>query len=165
MDIRCIYEIFGGWNMHIYKVTFAGHRELDNVRGLEEGLSILIREIITNHEFVEFYVGDSGEFDILATSVIRRTRRAVGSERCAISLILPYKRANIDIITPQFDSVIVPPCAEKAYPKSAIFEKNKWMVEQSDMIICYVKRQGGAKRMLEYAEKKAHIKIINLADG
>lgn len=149
--------------MEIFRVTFAGHRAIDDARGVESDLYDAVSEIVRTHEFTEFYVGDNGDFDILATSVIRRVRKAQGEEKCALCLVLPYARANLDLIEPQFDSVIIPPRLHGAHPKAAIGERNRWMVENCDLIICYVKRKGGAERTMRYAEKSGKIEVVNLA--
>lgn len=142
-------------------VTFAGHRVIDDARRVESDLYDVLSEIVREHEFTEFYVGDNGEFDILATSVIRRVRKVQGEEKCALCLVLPYARA--DLIERQFDSVIIPPRLHGAHPKAAIGERNRWMVENCDLIICYVKRKGGAERTMRYAEKSGKIEVVNLA--
>ncbi len=151
--------------MDIYRVTFAGHRYLERAREIEAKLYELVRRIVSENEFTEFYVGDNGEFDILATSTVRRVRREAGEEKCALNLVLPYKKANLDIIERQFDGIVIPKSAEEAHRKSAIFERNKWMVDNCDLIICYVKRNGGAKMTLEYAKKREIIRIANLSDN
>lgn len=149
--------------MEIFRVTFAGHRRVDDFRSVETKLYDTVCSIVRMHEFTEFYVGDNGEFDILATSVIRRVRKVQGEERCALNLVLPYTKSNLDIIEHQFDSVIIPPRLHGAHPKAAIGERNRWMVENCDLIICYVKRKGGAERTMRYAEKFGKIEVVNLA--
>ena len=149
--------------MEVFGVTFAGHREIDDFREIEAKLYDTVCNIVRTHEFTEFYVGSDGEFDILATSVIRRVRKVQGEEKCAINLVLPYTKSNQKIIEHQFDSVIIPPRLHGAHPKAAIGERNRWMVENCDLIICYVKRKGGAERTMRYAEKSDKIKVVNLA--
>lgn len=144
-------------------VTFAGHRVIDDARRVESDLYDVLSEIVREHEFTEFFVGDNGEFDILATSVIRRVRKVQGEEKCAINLVLPYTKSNQKIIEHQFDSVIIPPRLHGAHPKAAIGERNRWMVENCDLIICYVKRKGGAERTMRYAKKSGKIEVVNLA--
>ena len=150
--------------MEIFRVTFAGHRVIDDARRVESDLYDVLSKIVREHEFTEFFVGDNGDFDILATSVIRRVRRAQGEEKCAINLVLPYTKSNLEIIEHQFDSVIIPPGLHGAHPKAALGERNRRMVEQGDLIICYVKRKGGAERTMRYAEKIGKIEVINLAE-
>ena len=59
---------------------------------------------------------------------------------------------------------MIPECVEKVHRKGAITKRNRWMVEQADIFICYVeKEEGGAYAALEYAQK-LNKQIINLAD-
>ena len=63
-----------------------------------------------------------------------------------------------------YDSVIIPECIAKTHPKGAITKRNRWMIEQADLFICFVEHEeGGAYTALKYA-KKLGKKIINLAD-
>ena len=47
----------------------------------------------------------------------------------------------------------------------SFYQENKeYMVDKSDFLICYVKNNfGGAFKTMSYAEKKKHIKILNLS--
>ena len=63
-----------------------------------------------------------------------------------------------------FDETIYPEGLETVPLRLAYLRRNRWMVEQADFLIAYVKFPGGAKTMLEYAERKNHIQIRNLAE-
>ena len=43
-----------------YTVTFTGHRYIDNILQVEMRLEQIIRELIQDHEYVEFLVGRDG---------------------------------------------------------------------------------------------------------
>ena len=61
-----------------------------------------------------------------------------------------------------YDYSLYPPI-EKTPLKFAISKRNKWIVNEADLIIAYVSRNyGGAYSALKYAEKLKK-KIINLA--
>ena len=64
--------------MEIYRVSFIGHREVDDFFFVEERVDSIVRELISTKEYVEFYVGRNGEFDILVASVVKRAKREVG---------------------------------------------------------------------------------------
>ncbi|MBQ4065383.1 MAG: DUF1273 family protein, partial [Clostridia bacterium] len=50
------------------------------------------------------------------------------------------------------------------YTRSCMLERNRYMVDRSEMLIAYVKRaEGGSAYTLRYAEKKG-LDILNLAD-
>ncbi|MBR2299478.1 MAG: hypothetical protein IJ870_02765 [Alphaproteobacteria bacterium] len=49
-------------------------------------------------------------------------------------------------------------------PKFAILERNKYIADRADVIICFIKEKtGGAYRAVKRAQKNGK-KIINLAD-
>ncbi len=146
--------------MNILNVTFAGHRRIEKTHELEKKMECLLIELVKTSEFIDFYVGNDGDFDILATSLIRRVRKKVGSDNSAINLVLPYKKANLDLIEEQFDSVIIPERFYNIHPKRAITERNRFMIDNCDLLICHIEQKGGAANTLKYAESKGNVKII-----
>lgn len=139
--------------MEPYFVTFAGHRTVDHFREIESNLYQIIHQPMQDHTFVEFHVGNDGEFETVATSVIRRIRKEVGTERLAINLILPYAKANMDLLSQSFDSVIIPDKLAKSHYKAAISTRNRWMVDPCNLSICHVTHSGGgAEKVLKYAQ-------------
>ena len=74
---------------------------------------------------MDFYVGNDGDFDRIATSVIRRLIDRRGRENFTINLVLPYPKANMDLLEKQFDSVMIPPTLHSVHPKAAITERNR----------------------------------------
>ena len=62
----------------IYRVSFIGHREVEHFREVEEQLERIVVELIKTKEYVEFYVGRNGEFDLMVASVIKRSQRDYG---------------------------------------------------------------------------------------
>ena len=69
---------------------------------------------------------------------------------------------NVEYYDKYYDSIIIPDCLYRAHPKAAITLKNRWMVENSDLVITYVKRnKGGAYEAMQYAEKKGK-RVINI---
>ena len=80
--------------MNIYTVSFFGHREIPNILALEDRLLRIIRDVINEHEYVEFLVGRNGDFDQLAASTIRQAIRKYGCGNAALILVLPYSKAE-----------------------------------------------------------------------
>ena len=70
-----------------------------------------------------------------------------------------------DIYYKNYYDEIYYPIDRNTHPKSAITKRNRWMMENSDLLIAYVEdgRKGGAMTALRYAEKLG-VKIINLGD-
>ncbi len=115
-----------------------------------------------------FLVGRNGEFDKYVASAIRQIKKASLKYNCELILVLPYLTAeflnNKASFENYYDSVILSHTASKAHPKSAIQIRNKDMVDQADLIICYIENNfGGAYKAIKYAEKQKK-KIINLAE-
>ena len=80
-----------------------------------------------------------------------------------LTLVEPYPVANLDIIEKSYDSVIIP-TDRKCYYKAAIGERNKWLAENCDMMIVYIKRDyGGTYKCYKYAQELG-VPIMNIAD-
>lgn len=152
--------------MKIYTVSLFGHRQIDDPFTIERELEKIVRELLAEKEYVEFLVGRDGEFDLLAASVIKRCRRAVGEENSALIWMLPYLTAEYrdheeDYLN-YYDDVEVSQNAAGAHPKGAMQIRNREMVDRSDLVIFFVEHaKGGAYQTMRYAEKQgaAYINI------
>ncbi len=155
--------------MEIYTVSLFGHRQIDDLCSIERKLEKIVSELLFEKEYVEFLVGRDGEFDLLAASVIRRCRRAVGEENSALIWMLPYLTAeyrdHMEEYLNYYDDVEVSPKAAGVHPKAAMQIRNREMVDRSDLVIFFVEREtGGAYQTLRYAVKE-NVGFINLADA
>lgn len=124
--------------MDIFRVSFIGHRVVDEYRQVEEELDEVIELLHRKYGFIDFNVGRNGEFDDLATQAVRRFRRE-WEEWCELTLVEPYPVANLDIIGKSYDNVIIP-TDRKCHYKAAIGERNKWLAENCDMMIVYKRK-------------------------
>ena len=141
--------------MEIYRVSFIGHREVDDFFYIEEQVYSVVRELICTKEYVEFYVGRNGEFDILVASVIKRVKREIGEHNSSLILVIPYPVAEMKSYENYYDEVEYPRELHNVHYKSAITKRNEWLVENSDMLVAYVVRNyGGAMRCLDKAIKR-----------
>ena len=148
--------------MDIFRVSFIGHRVVDEYRQVEEELDEVIELLHRKYGFIDYNVGRNGEFDELATQAVRRFRKE-WEEWCELTLVEPYPVANLDIIEKSYDSVIIP-TDRKCHYKAAIGERNKWLAENCDMMIVYIKRDyGGAYKCYKYAQEIG-VPIMNIAD-
>ncbi len=154
--------------MDIYTVSFFGHRQVEHFFDVERRLEDIVRELMLEKEYVEFLVGRNGEFDQIAASTVRRLKRTVGGDNSALVLVLPYMTAefanNQESFEDYYDEIEVSETAASKHFKAAFQERNRDMVDRSDMAICYVTRKsGGAYQSMRYAEKQGKM-IINVAD-
>ena len=147
-----------------YRVVLFGHRDFGEHKMLEKQLYPILKEVIRSNPFVEIYVGRNGEFDIYAASIVKRVQNVVGKDNNELICILPYPEKDMGYYEEYYDNVMIPECIGRTCPKGAITKRNRWMVEQANLFVCYVEREiGGAYAALEYA-KKLGKQIINLAE-
>ncbi len=152
--------------MEIYTVSFFGHRQIENVIEVERKLEEKVSELIRTKRYVEFLVGRDGEFDILASSVVKRIRKQNDYGNCSLIWVMPYMKAefrnNEREFLDYYDDVEICEQSAKAHYKSAIKIRNRYMADRSDLIICCIQRKtGGAYKTVRYAEKKSK-QIINI---
>ncbi len=150
-----------------YTVSFFGHRQIENASAIEKPLDEIIRPLLLEKEYVEFLVGRDGEFDQLAASTVKRLQRAVGSNNSALVWVLPYPTAEYRDYEADpasyYDEIEVCPESAAAHFKSAFQIRNRWMVDRSNLVICYVDHpNGGAYQTLQYAKRHGK-SIINVA--
>lgn len=148
-------------------VSLFGHRIIDDSQTVEQKLYELLRIIMSRGDReVEFLVGRNGDFDLIATSVIRRLKKEINAENVFLSLVLPYETAelrnNTEAFENYYDSIEISEASADKNFKYAITARNRDMIDRSDTVVVYVKNQsGGAYQSLRYAEKNEK-RIINL---
>lgn len=130
---------------------FCGHRNIiqSDIKTMAEGK---LRDLIQNQNFNTFYSGGMGEFDIMCENIVRRLKDDfLHIKLCRI--IYRYS-SNLKEIQELFDEIIIADLGN-VYYKQLIVERNKWMVNKSDALICCVhKNEGGAYLMMKYAKDK-----------
>lgn len=147
----------------IYRVTLFGHRDLDAHELVERRLYPIVKELIQTKPYVEFFIGRDGEFDTFVASVIKRAQRAFGKENNELILVLPYPKKDQEFYEQYYDAVMIPDCLANTHPKQAISKRNRWMIEQCNLLICFTEHEsGGAYTALSYA-RKLKKRIVNLA--
>lgn len=142
------------WVDNTYRVVLFGHRDFNGYQTLDKQLYPLLKDVICTKPYVEIYIGRSGEFDIYAATVVKRAQNAMGKANNALICVLPYPDKNTEYYEKYYDSIIIPECIEKSHPKGAISKRNRWMVEQADLLVCHVEREsGGAYTAMKYAKR------------
>ena len=154
--------------MEIYTVSFFGHRLVERASEIEVRLEILLHDLITQKEYVEFLIGRDGEFDLLAASVIRQAVKQYGYGNTSIILVLPYMKAeyrdNEQNYLSYYDEAEICSESSDAHYKSAIQVRNRSMVDHSNLVVCCIQhKSGGAYRTMQYAKKQGK-QVRNLAD-
>ena len=148
--------------------TFAGHSSIVSLTA-EKRLREEIEAFLSDADEAIFYVGGRGDFDAMAASAVRAAKAAHRDKKIQLYLIEPYLHSGLnrdrDYGEKRYDGIIIPQELIGAHPKAAIRQRNRWMVDQAELLIAYVYREyGGAYEMLKYARRKENIRIVNLAN-
>lgn len=145
----------------IYRVSMIGHRVVEDY-SVEERLHELFRELLRTKEYVEFYLGRNGDFDILAASVIKRLHKNYRDDNSAMILVLPYPVKDYEYYEDYYDEIIIPDELHGVHPEAAITERNRWMVANTDVLIAYIRNEiGGPAACVHMAEQLGR-KIIKI---
>ena len=154
--------------MDIYTVSLFGHRSLLNPLSAEERLEREVYKLLKNHKYVNFLMGRTGEFDLMAALTIRRVMRTYSRINCSLTLVLPYQNSNVenhkDSFLNLYDEIEICSSSADAYYKSAFQIRNQNMIDRSDLVLCCIEHEsGGAYQAVQYAVRQ-QCKIINLAE-
>jgi len=147
------------------RCCFAGHGDL-YYNKIKERVKKTAENLINNYGVNEFWVGNYGNFDACAEKAVKELKKDYSE--IELDLVIPYLTNDIkeysDLYYKRFDNIIVSDVPLTTPKRFYIIKTNEFMIDSSQFLICYVERSwGGAKRTLEYAQKR-NIQIINLAE-
>ncbi len=136
---------------------FFGHREVTH--NIKDKLIAIIEKLITEDNVTEFYVGHQGQFDWMVYSVLKELKAKYPQIR--FTVVLAYMPDEY-IRELYGEDTLFPDGLENVPKKFAISKRNDWMIQQSEIAVCYVhKITGGAAKFREKAEKKV-LKVIDV---
>ena len=143
-------------------ISFCGHRDFTLDAETEKTIIDTLLKYAETEQEVVCFTGGYGAFDWFAASCINKAKKA--AHNIVNCLVVPYITSSylerISLHTKELDEVIYPPL-ENIPPKFAIIRRNEWMIDNSDLLIAYVKYSwGGAARTLEYAKKRGIKSIL-----
>ena len=146
--------------------SFAGHSRLSAKESLYEKLLPTIEALITNDGITEFWAGNYGDFDRLSASAVRTLKEKYPEIR--LVLVVPYLTSDIneyrDEYSRDFDEIVIADMPENTPKKLGIIKANQYMVNNSEILLCFIEHSfGGAAKTLEYAKKKG-VRVVNLAE-
>lgn len=142
--------------------TFFGHA--DSPTNIKKEIQKVIEDLILQKGVNTFYVGTNGNFDRMVQSVLIDLKKQYPNlECCTVLAYIPGIKPEFDIGYEKLES-LYPDGLEKVPKRFAIDWRNKWMVQQSDYVITYVRHSfGGAAKYMELAKRKKKI-VYNLAN-
>lgn len=116
---------------------------------LRGSLKSKITELIVQKEVALFYVGNHGQFDAMALSILQELSTLYPHIKYyVVYAYLPHNKISSE-------HVILPEGIEFAHPKSAIPIRNEWMIDHSDYVITYVTHlRSGAAKFKAMAEQR-----------
>lgn len=123
-----------------------------------------INKLISEQGVTSFLVGNQGQFDAMALSVLRNMK--IKHPSIMYNVVLAYMPSvgSAEWNPYEYGETMLPEGIEVVHPRYAISWRNKWMVNESDIVVCYINRSwGGAAKYVEMATKKGKT-IINLAE-
>ena len=111
-----------------------------------------------------FYTGAMGDFDSLFSSAVRSAKKVY--PHIKLIGVKPYFTNDIntdkDYYAALYDDIIIPDELAGIHPKAAIKARNRWIIDNSDIVLIYTVRNfGGAYEAKRFAERngKRLIKI------
>lgn len=142
--------------------TFFGHA--DSPTNIKKEIQKVIEDLILQKGVNTFYVGTNGNFDRMVQSVLIDLKKQYSNLECyAVLAYIPGIKPEFDTGYEKLES-LYPDGLEKVPKRFAIDWRNKWMVQQSDYVISYVRHSfGGAAKYMELAKRKKKI-VYNLAN-
>ena len=137
-------------------ITFCGHADYAEREEDEQKITAILTDIIGDC-CAELYLGDYGRFDSFARRCGEKYQKTHPNTK--LILVTPYipdarPKYYFDYQKRQYDAVVYPGLEDKPL-KFAISYRNKWMVEQADYVIAYIKHDwGGAYQTYKHAKRK-----------
>ncbi len=161
-------------------VCFSGYRPqkfdfpLINGNQQFEQLKINLKHIIVDlieKGYETFYIGMAEGFDIVAGEILIECENQL-EKKLNIQCVLPYldffdtfnddwaQRGSYLI-----DEINKVKIINMEYKQGIFYERNRFMVDNSDVLVCFFDgKKGGTKYTLDYA-KKNNLEIINILDS
>ena len=99
----------------------------------------------------KFYVGNQGNFDAMAYSLLKELGLSHGVDYTVVLAYMPIKPDPFL----EANNTILPEGIENVPRRFAIEYRNRWMIDQSDIVVTYVQRSfGGAAKFKDISKKK-----------
>ena len=129
--------------------TFFGHK--DTPKEIEPTLRSTLIELIENKNVNVFYVGNNGNFDTMVRRQLEDLSQTYPITYSVVLAYLPTEKNKYDNLT----NTIYPEGLETVPKRFAISQRNKWMIQQANVVVTYVTHNfGGAAQFKALAERK-----------
>ena len=139
-------------------VTFFGH--MDTPKEIKPTLRTTLVDLIENHGATEFYVGNNGNFDTMVRRQLENLSQTYPITYSVVLAYLPTKKSEYE----DHSNTILPEGIETVPKRFAISYRNKWMVEQSDVVVTYVTHSFGGAAQFKAMAKRQGKTVIELSE-
>lgn len=141
--------------------SFFGHK--DAPPSICTQIKANIELLITQKEADSFIVGNQGDFDYMVLKSLRELKQSYPYISYSIALAyMPSHKQEYELY--DTSETFLPEGIETVPKRFAISWRNKWMVREADIILCYITHSwGGAAQFVEYAKRQGK-EIINLSE-
>ena len=138
--------------------TFFGHK--DTPKEIEPTLRSTLIDLIENKNVTVFYVGNNGNFDTMVRRRLEDLSQTYPITYSVVLAYLPTEKNKYDNLT----NTIYPEGLEIVRKRLAISWRNKWMIQQADIVVTYVTHSfGGAAQFKALAERQGKM-VIELSN-
>ncbi|MBO5049699.1 MAG: hypothetical protein J6C41_04655 [Oscillospiraceae bacterium] len=140
--------------------SFFGHKDTPSI--VFSQLKKCIEHLIISRGVNSFMVGNQGSFDGMVLKALRELKQKYPHICYSVALAyMPGKGQKYELYSQT--ETFLPEGIENVPRRFAISHRNKWMVKESDIVVCYITHLwGGAAQFAEYAQRQGK-EVINLA--
>ncbi len=137
--------------------TFFGHK--DTPKETEPTLRSTLIDLIENKNVNVFYVGNNGNFDTMVRRQLEDLSQIYPITYCVVLAYLPTEKSKYDNLT----NTIYPEGLETVPKRFAISWRNKWMIQQSDIVVTYVTHNFGGAWQFKTVAEQMRKRVIELS--
>ena len=138
--------------------TFFGHK--DTPKEIEPILRSTLIDLIENKNVNVFYVGNNGSYDTMVRRQLEGLSQTYPITYSVVLAYLPTKKSEYE----DYTNTILPEGIETAPKRFAISYRNKWMIQQSDIVVTYVTHGFGGAAQFKDMAKKLGKTVIELSE-
>ena len=142
-------------------VCFFGHR--DAPERIAPVLERVLIELIEKENADTFYIGNNGNFDTLAHLTLVKLLTRFPSIHCfTVLAYLPHEKAK-NFPTATAFATLYPEGLENVPPRFAICGRNRWMLENSNILVTYVTHTFGGAAHFKAQGARQGKRIVELS--
>lgn len=135
-----------------------GHADAPD--SLKSALEAAIIKVSEENDNVEFLVGNNGNFDFLAQSLMEKLK----NNGIKIDYTIILSHIDERPLNRCYEQSLFPMELATTIPKYAISKRNNWIIKHSVLAICYVSSIASNSFKTLSKFKKRGVKVINLAN-